>query len=93
MSRISFIDVMRQLAARLVGLAGTERLIVNPDRTGRCQLRVIRRRCKAYDILDPLTPRNRGRPHEKTSGNRLTEWHSGHKPLSSLYHWRTARAC
>jgi hypothetical protein len=50
-SRISFIDVMRQLAARLVGLAGAARLIVNPDRTGRCQLRVIRRRCKGYDIL------------------------------------------
>ena len=54
-SRISFIDVMRQLAARLLGLTGATRLIVNPDRTGRCQLRVIRRRCKAYDWL--LVPR------------------------------------
>lgn len=50
-SRISFIDVMRQLAARLLGLTGAAKLIVNPDRAGRCQLRVIRRRCKGYDIL------------------------------------------
>jgi hypothetical protein len=50
-SRISFVDAMRQLAARIVGLEGVERLIANPNRTGRRQLRVIRRRRKEYDVL------------------------------------------
>ena len=54
-ARISFIDAMRLVAARLIGLAGVTTLIVNPNRTGRCQLRVIRRRPKAYDWL--LVPR------------------------------------
>ena len=49
--RISFVDAMRWLAARLLGLAGVSRLIVNPDRSGRSQLRVIRRRYKQYDLL------------------------------------------
>jgi hypothetical protein len=40
---------MRCLAARLLGLQGIGRLIVNPDRAGRRQLRVIRRRPKQYD--------------------------------------------
>jgi hypothetical protein len=46
---------MRLLAARMIGLAGVETLIVNPDRAGRRQLRVIRRRGKPYDWL--LRPR------------------------------------
>lgn len=49
--RVSFVDAMRWLAARLLGLPGVARLIVNPDRTGRSQLRVIRRRYKQYDLL------------------------------------------
>jgi hypothetical protein len=49
--RISFVDALRWLAARLLGLPGVGRLIVNPDRTGRWQLRVIRRRIKPYDLL------------------------------------------
>lgn len=49
--RISFIDAMRYLAARALGLPGVSRLIINPDRAGRCQLRVIRRRLKQYDLL------------------------------------------
>ena len=49
--RISFVDALRCLAAQMVGLKGVRRLIVNPDRTGRCQLRVIRRRLKEYDLL------------------------------------------
>ena len=53
--RISFVDAMRLVAARMIGLDGVDKLIVNPDRTGRCQLRVIRRRPKAYDWL--LVPR------------------------------------
>ena len=50
-ARISFVDAMRWLAARTLGLPGIGRLIVNPDRKGRCQLRVIRRRLKEYDLL------------------------------------------
>jgi hypothetical protein len=49
--RLSFIDAMRLVAARMIGLDGVERLIVNPDRAGRCQLRMIRSRPKAYDWL------------------------------------------
>lgn len=49
--RISFIDAMRWLAARVLGLQGVHVLIVNPDRTGRSQLRVIRTRHKQYDLL------------------------------------------
>jgi len=49
--RISFADAMRYLLARMLGLSGTQRLIVNPHRPGRSQLRVIRRRLKEYDLL------------------------------------------
>ena len=49
--RISFVDAMRWLVARMLGLRGVGRLIVNPDRAGRSQLRVIRRRLKEYDLL------------------------------------------
>ena len=49
--RISFIDAMRWLAARMIGLPGVARFIVNPLRPGRCQLRVIRGRLKQYDLL------------------------------------------
>lgn len=50
--RISFIDALRWLAARMIGLAGVQKLIVNPRRRGRSQLRVIRRRPKEYDQLN-----------------------------------------
>jgi hypothetical protein len=49
--RISFVDAQRWLLVRLLGLGGVGRLIVNPDRKGRSQLRVIRRRLKQYDLL------------------------------------------
>jgi hypothetical protein len=49
--RISFVDAMRWLQARMLGLKGVSRLIDNPDRQGRSQLRVIRRRLKEYDLL------------------------------------------
>ena len=49
--RISFVDAQRWLLARMLGLPGVGRLIVNPDRRGRSQLRVIRRRLKEYDLL------------------------------------------
>jgi DDE family transposase len=50
--RISFIDALRQVAARMIGLRGVAKLIVNPRREGRSQLRVIRRRLKEYDLLN-----------------------------------------
>lgn len=49
--RMSFVDAMRLLAARLIGLAGVEKLIVNPDRAGRSQLRTIRRIRDTYSWL------------------------------------------
>ena len=49
--RISFVDAQRWLLARMLGLPGVGRLIVNPDRRGRSQLRVIRRRLKKYLLL------------------------------------------
>lgn len=49
--RVSFVDAMRWLEAQLLGLPGVKRLIINPDRRGRSQLRVIRRRMKQYDLL------------------------------------------
>jgi len=49
--RISFVDAMRWLLARMLGLPGVGRLIVNPDRKGRTQLRVIRRRRQNYRLL------------------------------------------
>jgi hypothetical protein len=50
-NRISFVDAMRYLAARLLGLDGVSRLLINPHRPGRRQPRVIRRRMKEYDLL------------------------------------------
>ena len=49
--RVSFVDAMRYLAARACGLPGVARLVINPDRRGRCEPRVVRRRPKQYDRL------------------------------------------
>jgi len=49
--RVSFIDTMRYLSMRAIGLAGVEKLLINPHRAGRQQPRVIRRRMKEYDLL------------------------------------------
>ncbi len=49
--RVSFIDAMRYLAMRMLGLIGVANLRLNPHRPGRRQLRVIRRRIKEYDLL------------------------------------------
>jgi DDE family transposase len=49
--RVSFVDAMRYLAVRMLGLAGVRRLLYVPARPGRCQPRVIRRRLKGYDLL------------------------------------------
>jgi hypothetical protein len=49
--RISFIDAARYLLCRMQGLAGMERLIVNPLRPSRQEPRVIRRRMKEYHLM------------------------------------------
>ncbi len=49
--RVSFVDAMRHLAMRLLGLDGVSALLVNPHRPGRRHPRVIRRRMKEYDLL------------------------------------------
>ena len=49
--RVSFIDALRLLCVRAMGLAGVDQLVINPDRTGRRQLRVRRRRPRHYTWL------------------------------------------
>jgi len=49
--RISFIDALRWLACRMLGLSGVNRLWINPRRIDRWEPRVIRRRIKPYDLL------------------------------------------
>ena len=49
--RVSFVDALRWLTCRVLGLPGVEQLRINPHRPGRRQLRVIRRRMKEYDLL------------------------------------------
>ena len=49
--RISLIDTCRFLAARMLGLEGVARLLINPSRPGRHEPRVVRRRPKAYDLM------------------------------------------
>ena len=55
--RLSFLDALRYLAARACGLPGVARLVVNPDRHGRWEPRVVRRRPKQYDRL--MRPRRK----------------------------------
>jgi len=50
-ARISFVDALRQLCCQMLGLSGIATLIVNPQRPGRCEPRVLRRRIKPYDLL------------------------------------------
>lgn len=63
--RVSFADAMRWLACRMLGLDGVDELVVNPDRRGRCQPRVIRGRMKAYDLL--VRPRGEVKSPGKTT--------------------------
>lgn len=49
--RISFIDALRWLACRMLGLPAVERLMINPHRPGRWEPRARRRRMKPYDLL------------------------------------------
>lgn len=66
-NRISFIDAARWLCAAMQGLAGNNRLIVNPHRAGRAEPRVIRGRMKAYDLM--TRPREEMKMAGKTKGN------------------------
>jgi hypothetical protein len=49
--RISFIDALRYLCCRMLGLSGVEQLLTNPYRPGRREPRVIRRRLKEYNLV------------------------------------------
>jgi hypothetical protein len=60
--RISFVDAVRWLTTRMLGLDGVERLVENPLRPGRWQPRVIRRRMKEYDLMN--RPRSEYKPPE-----------------------------
>jgi hypothetical protein len=61
--RVSFIDALRFLRCRWLGLRGVATLILNPDRTGRCEPRIIRGRMKQYDLM--VRPRATYKTHEK----------------------------
>jgi hypothetical protein len=61
--RISFVDALRYLGVRLIGLSGVDRLIETPPRPGRHHPRVIRRRLKEYDLM------NKPRQAYKTTEN------------------------
>jgi hypothetical protein len=49
--RISFVDALRHLCCRMLGLSGVEKLLINPYRPGRREPRVIRRRLKEYNLM------------------------------------------
>ena len=65
--RISFVDALRWLGVRLIGLAGVERLLETPPRPGRRHPRVIRRRMKEYDLMNK--PRAAYKTAENAGGN------------------------
>jgi hypothetical protein len=67
-SRISFVDALRWLCSRMLGLPGVERLLVNPYRPGRREPRVIRRRMKEYNLMK--RPRAELKTLEKWGENR-----------------------
>jgi hypothetical protein len=50
-ARVSFVDALRWLCCRMLGLAGVAALLINPDRPGRREPRVIRRRLKEYNLM------------------------------------------
>ncbi len=49
--QISFVDALRYLCCRMLGLSGVEQLLINPHRPGRREPRVIRRRLKEYNLM------------------------------------------
>jgi hypothetical protein len=50
-ARVSFVDALRWICCRMLGLAGVAALRINPDRPGRYDPRVVRRRIKQYTLL------------------------------------------
>jgi hypothetical protein len=50
-TRISFVDALRWVGCRLLGLDGVATLRINPHRPGRRDPRVIRRRLKEYNLM------------------------------------------
>jgi hypothetical protein len=67
-SRISFVDALRWLCCRMLGLEAVERLRTNPHRPGRREPRVIRRRIKEYNLMK--RPRNELKTMETYGENR-----------------------
>jgi len=55
-TRVSFIDALRWLACRMLGLPGSEPLRTNPHHPGRWEPRVLRRRIKPYDLMTRPRP-------------------------------------
>ena len=51
LSRVSFVDAARCLAAGILGLPCLSRLLINPSRPGRHEPRVVRRRKTEYDLM------------------------------------------
>ena len=49
--RISFVDALRWVCCRMLGLGGVSALLINPHRPGRRDPRVIRRRLKEYNLM------------------------------------------
>jgi hypothetical protein len=50
-ARVSFIDALRWVCCRMLGLGGVAALLINPYRPGRRDPRVIRRRLKEYNLM------------------------------------------
>ena len=65
--RVSFIDAMRYLQARLLGLDGIAELLMVPYRPGRWEPRARRRRMKEFDLLN--VPRSVSKLQEKQGEN------------------------
>jgi hypothetical protein len=62
-TRVSFVDALRWLGCRMLGLSGVTTLLINPERPGRREPRVIRRRLKEYNLM------KRPRPELKSMKN------------------------
>ena len=50
-ARVSFVDTLRWLCCRMLGLSGAAMLLINPYRPGRREPRVIRRGLKDYNLM------------------------------------------
>lgn len=66
--RLSFIDALRWVCCRMLGLPGVNPLLINPNRKGRREPRVIRRRMKEYNLMK--RPRTELKASETMGENR-----------------------